>query len=846
MRILATTIATLLWLCPSTLWTQIPVACEQVSGIVNSYEAVAEILPCTRSVRTVNASALKAGSRVVMIQMQGARITQTPDSTFGLVLALEGAGAAEYLDVERVNNDTVVFVQPWVHEYSVRGAVQLVRVQRYGDAQIVGTVYAKPWNGVTGGVIAIDADRVLVLDANIDATGAGFRGGRVSVQKDTCGTTIWAVPYASGAAGEKGEGIWGPPLAELSAARSAAANGAGGGNGANAGGGGGGNGGRGGRGGDANSWCNPYQLAGGQGGASLATHVQKQHFFMGGGGGGAHQNNQQGTNGSAGGGIVFVRAQTLLVNKGVIASRGLSVADTAAWKNGVALQPGDGAGGAGAGGTAVIDVAVVTGQLTVDVQGGNGGHQGARYQSNGPGAGGAGGVVAMTRNHATVKPLIAGGKPGVHVSPETGSSVFRSPWGATEGDTGVVIAPFQWRTYSRVALQIQGRTTFCKGDSVVISATPGFRRYQWNTGQTTPSIVVRNQGVYSVQVTDSSGCSNQSASLTVWELPSWPLVSKTLIDFGVIEIGSVSRASAWMKHSGEGSVTITDIIPPQGVRLIRPTTFPIDLARDSIEVELEITGAVDATINDSLEIVVSQPCPGKRFVPVRATINAEHAFVIAGKVVDKAGTSNVAIPISFQHDSPTPEITGASARIHVRIDSRLYVPTGVTKGAIVSTSLDAVTKMRSVVIDVSDVNITRTPSACTEILGSTLLAPFDTSAIVIDTVEWIQISRTPRITKVPGWLVVKAICHPVSRPITLLDGPVVRIRPLPVSTSLMIDVDESLAPIVSSRIYDVHGRIVKESEREQVLDVQTLAEGVYSIVVTTPAGQWVGSVVVGR
>lgn len=846
MRILAATIVTLLWLCPHTLWTQIPVACEQVSGIVNSYEAVVEIFPCGRSVRTINPSSLKPGSRVVMIQMQGARITQTPDSTFGGVLALDGAGAAEYLQVERVNNDTVVFSQPWVHEYNERGAVQLVRVQQYVDAQVVGTVYAKPWNGSTGGVIAIDADRALVLDANIDASGAGFRGGRVSVQKDTCGTTIWAVPYASGAAGEKGEGIWGSPLAEFTAARSAAANGAGGGNGANAGGGGGGNGGRGGRGGDANSWCNPYQLAGGQGGASLSNYVQQQHFFMGGGGGGAHQNNQQGTNGSAGGGIVLIRAQTLLVNKGMIISRGLSVADTAAWKNGAALQPGDGAGGAGAGGTVVIDAGVVSGQLSVDVQGGNGGHQGARYQSNGPGAGGAGGVIVMTKNHATVKPLLAGGKPGVHVSPETGSSVFRSPWGATEGDSGTVIAPFQWRTYSRIALQVLGRTTFCKGDSVVISATPGFRRYQWNTGQTTSSIVVRNQGLYTVQVTDSSGCSDQSASLEVRELPLWPAFSKAMIDFGVIEIGSVSRATAWMKHSNEGSVTITDIIPPQGVRLIRPTTFPIDFARDSIEIELEITGAVDATIDDSLEVVVAQPCPGKRFIPVRATINAEHAFVIAGKVSDKAGKSNVAVPISFQHDSPTPEITGASARIHVRIDSRLYVPTGVSKGAIVASSVDPITKLRSIVIDVSDVNITRTPSVCTEILGATLLAPFDTSVVLIDTVEWIQISRTPRITKLPGWLVVQAICHPVTRPITLLDGPVVRVSPLPASTSLVIHVDDSVAPVALSRIYDVHGSIVLESGGEQVLDVQNLSEGIYSIVVITPAGQWVGPVVVGR
>lgn len=843
MRILVTIITTVLFLCPLPAWTQQPSACDQISGIVNSYEAVVEIYPCLRAVRTMNASALVPGSRVVMIQMKGASIAETSDSTFGELIAPQGAGAAEYLDVLRVSNDTVVFTAPWVHEYNLAGKVQLVRVQRYVDAQIVGTVYAKPWNGTTGGVIAIDVDRVLTFDANIDATGAGYRGGRASQQKDTCGTLIWSAPYQSGAGGEKGEGVWNA-VAEASAGRANPANGAGGGNGANAGGAGGGNGGRGGQGGDANSWCNPYQNAGGRGGASLAAYVPRQHFFMGGGGGGAHQNNQQGTNGSAGGGIVFLRAQTILVNKGMIVSRGLSVADTSAWKNGMAQQPGDGAGGAGAGGTIVIDASVITGQLIADVQGGNGGNQGARYQSNGPGGGGAGGVVVLTKYHAGVKPLTAGGQPGIHVSPETGSAVYKSPWGATAGDTGIVIAPFQWKAYSRVILEVQGRTSFCYGDSVVLSATPGFRRYQWSTGETTSSIVVRNPDTYTVAVTDSSGCSDQSARITVRQLPRWPVFSKSAVDFGVIEIGSTSRATTWMKHSGEGSVTISNIVPPPGVRLIRPTVFPFDIVRDSVEIELEITGAADATINDSLEVMVLQPCPGVRYVPVRATINAEHAFVIGGVVSDKAGKADVAIPISFQHDSPTPEIMGARALIRVRIDSRLYVPTGCTKGTIISESVDPVSKMRTITLDVDGINITRQPSVCTNILGSTMLAPFDTSAVIIDSVEWIQISRTPRITRIPGTLVVQAICYPRSRPITLIDGPVVRVRPMPASTHITVDVDPKIGIYESAVIYDVHGRTIVHTHDGAAIDVSTLTDGVYTILVETSAGQWIGPLLI--
>ncbi|MBM4178035.1 MAG: hypothetical protein FJ211_01715 [Ignavibacteria bacterium] len=840
MRIISIIVSVMFLLCSQRVYSQLPVACEQVSGIVNSYEAVVQIFPCLRAVRTANASGLQPGSRVLMIQMKGADINEIVDSTFGSVESLRSAGAAEYLEVQRIANDTVVFTTPWVHEYNVLGIVQLVRVQRYGDAQVIGTVYAKPWNGITGGVIAIDVERVLTLDANIDASGAGFRGGKVSLHKDTCGTAVWSAPYQNGAAGEKGEGIW-LSSSVASAGKASAANAAGGGNGANAGGGGGGNGGTGGQGGDANSWCNPFKDAGGRGGQSMSNYVARQYFFMGGGGGGAHQNNNQGTSGSNGGGIVVIRAGLILANKGAILSRGASVMDTAAWKNGLAQQPGDGAGGAGAGGTIVVDANVITGQLVVDVRGGNGGNQGARYQSNGPGGGGAGGVVVLTKNHASVKLLIDGGIPGVHVSPETGNNVYKSPWGATVGDSGAIITPFQWRVFSRRTLEVSGRTTICPTDSTLLAATPGFLRYQWSSGETTSSITVKKAGLYTVYVTDSSGCSDQSAQIQVTVLPSWPQFSRPAIDFGVIEIGSVSRSTVWLKHMYEGSVTITSIQPPSGVRLVRPTSFPIDLARDSIEVELEIIGAVDATINDSLEIVVQQPCPGTRYLPVRATINAEHAYVIGGVVSEKAGTANVAIPLSFQHDSPTPEILGAYGLIHLRIDSRLYVPTGLTNGTIVSSTVDSATKMRQMVLDVDGINITRTPSECTRILGSTLLAPFETSPVIIDTVEWLQISRKPRITRRDGQLTVKGICYPGSRAIVFIDGPIMRVRPQPASEHIVLDVHERAGTLELVQLYDLHGRIVRTST-ESVLDVQGLGTGLYLLVGTTTGGRWASPV----
>jgi hypothetical protein len=51
----------------------------------------------------------------------------------------------------------------------------------------------------------------------------------------------------------------------------------------------------------------------------------------------------------------------------------------------------------------------------------------------------------------------------------------------------------------------QSQTTFCQGDSVVLTANQG-ASYLWSNGQTTQSITATSSGAYSVQVTDTNGC----------------------------------------------------------------------------------------------------------------------------------------------------------------------------------------------------------------------------------------------------------------------------------------------------------------------------------------------------
>ncbi|MCX7696391.1 MAG: gliding motility-associated C-terminal domain-containing protein [Bacteroidales bacterium] len=65
-----------------------------------------------------------------------------------------------------------------------------------------------------------------------------------------------------------------------------------------------------------------------------------------------------------------------------------------------------------------------------------------------------------------------------------------------------------------------GPTTFCEGDSVLLTANPNGMTYQWNTGQTSQSIYAKTSGNYRVTVTSPQGCKNVSNVVTVTNLPA--------------------------------------------------------------------------------------------------------------------------------------------------------------------------------------------------------------------------------------------------------------------------------------------------------------------------------------
>jgi gliding motility-associated-like protein len=86
-----------------------------------------------------------------------------------------------------------------------------------------------------------------------------------------------------------------------------------------------------------------------------------------------------------------------------------------------------------------------------------------------------------------------------------------------EASKDVIIRPRPTPTPEIIA---DGATTFCDGDSVLLSVVDSYDGYLWSTGATTQSIVVNTTGLYTVNVFNEFGCTATANGVVVTVNPN--------------------------------------------------------------------------------------------------------------------------------------------------------------------------------------------------------------------------------------------------------------------------------------------------------------------------------------
>ncbi|MRR19048.1 gliding motility-associated C-terminal domain-containing protein [bacterium] len=389
-----------------------------ITGEINRYARVTSV--GADFVTVDNVSDFAVNDTVMVMQMNGVRINAGTDLQ-GNYQNVEGTpGKYEVVIISSINtvSRTVYFSRLLLNAYSAAAKVQLIKVRSYRNAVVNAELTCQAWDSASakGGVLAFFVKGVLTLNADINLSGKGFKGGIPSQGNGFCQRSDDTMAYesysiSSRAAGYKGEGIGFRTAADISLypdfmrGKGANLTGGGGGNGHFSGGGGGSNYGAGSVGDNetAPDICGGL-LPGGRGGFSVTAYpTLNSGMYLGGGGGAAVWLTTTSTsNGGKGGGIIVILADTIRGNGRLIAAMGEGGGNNTA--------PASGAAGGGAGGSMAISARYFATNPVLNAEGGKGGDN---VNQNGAGGGGGGGLI-WTSGVFPGSATVAGGQGGIH------------------------------------------------------------------------------------------------------------------------------------------------------------------------------------------------------------------------------------------------------------------------------------------------------------------------------------------------------------------------------------------------------------------------------------------------
>lgn len=567
---------------------------QNISGVVNKYAKVTDFDTCNVLVKVTDTTGFYKGLNVIVIQMNGAFISGSNDDKFGNLESLANAGLYEFNTVDSVAAGAIYLTKKFLNSYNLSAAVQIVSFPYYTDAIVTDTLQGKPWDGNTGGIIAIDALTLTLLN-DVSATGIGLRGGAVASYTDCTGGSNYSDYYYSLNAsaldngGVKGEGI-AQVIAGRECGRGNQLNGGGGGNNHKSGGGGGGNFGIGGTGGELIYYGNLFFPCKGKSpgvGGSALTSAGADRIFLGGGGGSGHNREKTASQGGNGGGIIVVRAVNFNGNSNKISANGANSP----------FSGGDGGGGGGAGGTILFYTTKYNSPVTLEIKGGIGGgtYTDGKYYF-GPGGGGGGGR-ALT-NNGSVPKNISGGLPGVNTSNKSSNNAQKGGDGVI--NTAAFSLPTSPRTLNRSLSIIRQplATLVCTGKKTFLSigATGNNLIYKWELNKndlsgwkplTNDSIYANTDSAvmllanlktdynpYLYRCTITDGCNNNqkiTSSAVSLNIKASPVaIFTTSINYNTVSfVNGSSNATnyKWIFGDGQTSTQIntTNIYASQGI-----------------------------------------------------------------------------------------------------------------------------------------------------------------------------------------------------------------------------------------------------------------------------------------
>jgi hypothetical protein len=255
------------------------------------------------------------------------------------------------------------------------------------------------------------------------------------------------------------------------------------------------------------------------------------------------------------------------------------------------------------------------------------------------------------------------------------------------------------------SVDISGATTFCSGDSTVLTATSGFQDYIWSNGETSAEISVSQAGNYTVTVSDVNGCTGAAQLAVTVSIGTPPQIDgSTVICVGGSTGLNISNASDFTQILWSNGSTATQIIATAaGTYSVTVTDGNGCTATESFEVTESnaITPSIaEGTYNCDGNLILEAPAGYAGYVwstgsgaPV-ITVSEDGSYFLT--VTDASGCSGTASIIVQVPDEvvvvvqtpPTPICPGDTAQLSVPpgFDSYAWSTGETSNGIVISSS----------------------------------------------------------------------------------------------------------------------------------------------------------------
>lgn len=185
-----------------------------------------------------------------------------------------------------------------------------------------------------------------------------------------------------------------------------------------------------------------------------------------------------------------------------------------------------------------------------------------------------------------------------------------------------------------------GSNLICLGETVTLTADPGYEQYQWNTGAQTTSIEVSSAGTYTVTLTDESGCVSVSeqVAIQVVEEDVITLTAQGETEFCQGESVVITTSSGTNFQWNNGATGATTTVTESGIYYV------------------DAQGACGMVTSDTLSVVV-YPAPAPVLEDIELTEPGTAILTATGENISWYDAEDATEPIGTGNEFETPVLS---------------------------------------------------------------------------------------------------------------------------------------------------------------------------------------------